>query len=369
MIKVGASKMRVLFFLLLAVNVCLFLGSWGEYRVRTGQQIGAYSSELEVLHTLKERSAGLPPQQYVPVGVVLPPHDEGDEPTVTVASRVQQAEPLVVEAHAAEGSSLVVPNPLVENSGAESSATAVEPENVVAERAATPDDAALPPIAETLPLESPLEPPEAASVVAESSASDIIGVSAVTELEVSSVAAPDLDITPVDAPDVQSQPAAGNASVATSLAGGCMLVGPFADVDAALAIARKLESFGHTVQYHQSEQAAVASGYNVLLPPASSLTAARQLLARLQAAGVRDHYVIDDGPNKFGVMLGFYREQRFADERMRRVTAAGFKPLLKPRRQSSESYWLEYSLLPGETALPAGVGPLNGASSKVQACS
>lgn len=360
--------MRILFFLLLAVNLCFFLGSWGEYRVRTGQQIGPYAADLEVLHTLSERAAGLPAKQYQPSVA---------SGQVMVAAKVEEdlpvAPPLVVSAYASEkpvaevdDSALTTPtsdavgeNPIAANAVSEPVFPESELEALVAGRGEEPEPVA--PVATVAPV-AVARPTTVGEVLA---VTEVESLSVAIDVPVGADSALVLD--PVVLPEGEADPVASDVALAT---GGCMIVGPFAEVDAALAIARKLESFGYVINYHRTEQSvATTSGYSVLLPPAASRGEALRAIERLRAAGVTDHYLIKDGVNKHGVMLGFYRDKQFADERVQQLTAAGFAPRVATKQDEGEAFWLEYEVLPGETRLPEGVTGLGEAAAKLQACS
>ncbi len=100
----------------------------------------------------------------------------------------------------------------------------------------------------------------------------------------------------------------------------------------------------------------------VLRPPLPDRASARQEVARLKEAGVRDLWLMQEGRFRNGISLGLYTREESARSHAEKLRAKGFEVEVRPRQKMKERYWLTFYRFPEElveqlqAALPAGSG-------------
>jgi hypothetical protein len=146
----------------------------------------------------------------------------------------------------------------------------------------------------------------------------------------------------------------------------CLSLGPFA-TPAELRVAMNALT-PHTARIQFREVAGTElRGYRVYLPAAGdreqALAAARQLAAR----GVKDYYVVTAGDQENTVSLGMFRDLANAETRRDEIAGMGFQPILEPRTQDGEQWWIDLAAEAGldwKALLPRG----DGVEAKTVAC-
>ena len=171
---------------------------------------------------------------------------------------------------------------------------------------------------------------------------------------------------------LRSEPAPAGAapppSVATAdslLAASCVSVGPFIDPAHADAARAQLERLGFSSRSRVAQDE-VRVGYWVRVPGLATPADATNALATLQAAGLGDAYVVDDGVDAGTTLsIGVYADPLKAAEVAKSVQDAGFTPETSDRVRTLEVMWLDVDRqangsLPAMEALgepPAGALP------------
>lgn len=116
-------------------------------------------------------------------------------------------------------------------------------------------------------------------------------------------------------------PAAATAS-APGIAAVPALCREFVGLDdgRARALREALSATGASVELQRAEP---ATSFMVYLPPAGSQADAQRRLADLRRAGVADVYLIPDGPLRFGISLGVFRQEEGARALAGRLAGQG----------------------------------------------
>jgi hypothetical protein len=113
----------------------------------------------------------------------------------------------------------------------------------------------------------------------------------------------------------------------------CAEWGPFGDVDRTRALA-DLEALalGRLLTQRRVES---ATSWWVYLPPAPNKAAAETRAALLKAAGIRDFFIVDGGPQRLAISLGVFRTEDAANAYRDDVAAKGFNNVQAGARQQT----------------------------------
>lgn len=139
----------------------------------------------------------------------------------------------------------------------------------------------------------------------------------------------------------------------------CGEAGPFLSRSQARRLVRKLKL--EDEQYRiQRKPTPVNVSFWVFRPPLPDRASARQEVARLKEAGIKDLWLMPEGEFRNGISLGLYSKEEAARSHAEKLRAKGFEVEVRPRQKMKERYWLAFSRLPTElveklqAALPAG---------------
>ena len=133
-----------------------------------------------------------------------------------------------------------------------------------------------------------------------------------------------------------SLPAGGENLAAAS----CVSVGPFLEQAQADAAASSLSRLGFTARMRSATDE-VRVGHWVRVPDLATPADATNALAALQAAGLRDAYVITDEAPGNVVSVGVFADPRRAAEVAEAVVGAGFTPQTTERMRTLDVFWLD----------------------------
>jgi hypothetical protein len=130
----------------------------------------------------------------------------------------------------------------------------------------------------------------------------------------------------------QQVAALGPAKVA-ALADVCLEWGPLSDVERGRALA-DLEPLGLGRLLTQ-KRIESATAFWVFLPPAVNRAAADRRVADLKAAGIKDVFVVDSGPQRFAISLGVFRTEEAANVHAAQLAQQGVgNAKVGPRQQT-----------------------------------
>jgi hypothetical protein len=128
----------------------------------------------------------------------------------------------------------------------------------------------------------------------------------------------------------------------TSTTTRCRSIGPFADAAALSAASDALRARGWQPR-DRSVESSVADGYWVYV---GQLTAAaqRNVLARLNAAGIHDAASMTQPEQSDRVSVGYFSDQTHAVRRAEQVRELGLKPVLDIHQRTVSVHWLDVDL-------------------------
>ena len=120
----------------------------------------------------------------------------------------------------------------------------------------------------------------------------------------------------------QQVAALGPAKVA-ALADVCVEWGPLSDADRARALSRiEPLDLGKLLTQKKTE---VVTNYWVFVPPAANRAAADKRVDELKGQGLRDAFVVENGPQRLAIALGSFRSEEGAQARLATVLKLGVK--------------------------------------------
>ena len=137
----------------------------------------------------------------------------------------------------------------------------------------------------------------------------------------------------------------------------CSTLGPF-DNQADLRRGIELLTPQVTRIQFQESSSVTTRGYWVYLPALNSRDAALKSARQLNAAGVRDYYVVTAGDHENTVSLGLFRDRDNAARRQSQIAALGFPARLEERTEVERAWWIEFERASSE---PPDYGQLQGA--------
>ena len=142
----------------------------------------------------------------------------------------------------------------------------------------------------------------------------------------------------------------------------CVDIGPFGDANARDQVRDWLHDYV-AATYMRVETVRKRQFFWVYLEPSSD-RAARQNLAELRDRGIQDTLLIRRGDMKNSISLGFFRSQDSVNRRLAELNEKGYKPVVVPRFETSDLYWLSARLAEQYTQAPEVPDTLLGSSAK-----
>lgn len=121
----------------------------------------------------------------------------------------------------------------------------------------------------------------------------------------------------------------------------CGTLGPFAN-EADLRVGMDLLTPQVSRIQFQESSTVTTRGYWVYLPALDSRDAALKSARQLNAAGVRDYYVVTAGDHENTVSLGLFRDRDNAARRQSQIAALGFPARLEERTEVERAWWIEF---------------------------
>lgn len=157
-----------------------------------------------------------------------------------------------------------------------------------------------------------------------------------------------------DAPPAPAAPAeAALVPPQVAAAPVCLRFGPFTDAAARTAAGNALGRLGATALSPRDAPARGARGWKVFLPAQPSREAAQALAKQLEAAGVRDLFVMAQGEEANSIALGRFSTEAGARRRQAELQAKGVQARAEPVGGTPAQAWLD-ARLPA-TADPAAL--------------
>jgi len=142
----------------------------------------------------------------------------------------------------------------------------------------------------------------------------------------------------------------------------CVDIGPFGDAVTRAQVRDWLREYV-AVSYMRVETVRKRQFFWVYLEPSSD-RAAQKNLAELRDRGIQDTLLIRRGEMKNSISLGFFRSQDSVNRRLAELNEKGYKPVVVPRFETSDLYWLSARLAEQYAQVPEIPATLLGSSAK-----
>ena len=125
----------------------------------------------------------------------------------------------------------------------------------------------------------------------------------------------------------------------------CVEIGPLADQQSVAALRDWLRP-RTTVVHTRAETVRERRFFWIYLEPASA-EQARRNLNDLAQRGVKDYMLIHRGGLKNAISLGLFRSQDSVNRRLAEMTEQGYKPVVVPKFETTENFWIRATLAQG----------------------
>jgi hypothetical protein len=125
----------------------------------------------------------------------------------------------------------------------------------------------------------------------------------------------------------------------------CFRFGPFADAASADAAAAKLRASVQKAVPRTTTSG--GKGWTVWLPPFADMTSAQAKALEIAGAGIKDYYVVAEGPQANAIMLGLYGSEDNAQRRIAELRARGFEAQVRASQDAKTQSWVDAATAPG----------------------
>lgn len=162
--------------------------------------------------------------------------------------------------------------------------------------------------------------------------------------------------------EAPATPVAAEVQADVAPADVCLDVGPFGDAASRDQVRDWLRDYV-AASYARRETVRKKQFFWVYMEPSTD-PIAQQSLAELKERGITDTLLIRRGEMKNSISLGFFRSQDSVNRRLAELNEKGYKPVVVPRFETSELYWLAVRLGQDTPEVPTIPDALLGASAK-----
>lgn len=125
----------------------------------------------------------------------------------------------------------------------------------------------------------------------------------------------------------------------------CVSVGPFLRADDLVPLKRWI--LRRATSVHVATRTVHKRRLFWVYLEADSDTAARRKVADLEQKGVKDYLIIQRDGIKNAISLGLFSSQDSVNKRLAEISRQGYKPIVVPRIETTELYWLHARLATG----------------------
>lgn len=144
----------------------------------------------------------------------------------------------------------------------------------------------------------------------------------------------------------------------------CVAAGPFEQATERDAFRDWLRGYAATLE-SRAEAVRTRQLFWVYLEPASDADA-RQRIDDLRERGVEDYMLIRRGGLRNAISLGLFSSQDSVNRRLAELSEQGYQPVVVPRFETSDRYWVDARLAAAHDALPEPPAGLLGAARVVE---
>ena len=162
---------------------------------------------------------------------------------------------------------------------------------------------------------------------------------------------PELPPLKTPGPEADSPPVTAEVQADVTGADVCINAGPLSDSAARDRLRDWLRSYTAAL-YMRVETVRKGQFFWVYLEPSVD-GSAEQHLAELHDRGVQDTLVIRRGELKNAISLGLFRSQDSVNRRLAELTDKGYQPVVVPKFETTDQFWISARLAEQYTELPA----------------
>nr|CAA6809373.1 MAG: Unknown protein [uncultured Thiotrichaceae bacterium] len=134
------------------------------------------------------------------------------------------------------------------------------------------------------------------------------------------------------------------ASYSSSAANGsssCYTIGPYITERAAQLVMGRIRNYGLSVQMRKL-QTLETLNYLVYIPAQTTVAAAEAVVADISRFDVKQHLIIDDGPYKNAISLGFFSTVEKAQRHTEYIRYLGYDAHYAEQTEGRQVFWLDY---------------------------
>ncbi len=130
-------------------------------------------------------------------------------------------------------------------------------------------------------------------------------------------------------------------SSSVGIASSCYTLGPYSSEQVAQLVMAKIRKYGLAVQM-RSLQTMETLNYLVYIPPLPTLVAAQKVTQDMANYDVQEHLVINDGPYKNAISLGFFDDLNKAMRHAEYIRYLGYDARYTEQKAPRAVFWLDY---------------------------
>lgn len=134
---------------------------------------------------------------------------------------------------------------------------------------------------------------------------------------------------------------AGYSSAATNGSSSCYTIGPYTTEQAAQLVMARIRNYGLSVQMRRL-QTLETLNYLVYIPAQATLEAAQTVVEDISRFDVKQHLIIDDGPYKNAISLGFFNTLEKAQRHTEYIRYLGYDARYVEQTSGQQVFWLDY---------------------------
>lgn len=134
---------------------------------------------------------------------------------------------------------------------------------------------------------------------------------------------------------------AAYSSGASTTQSSCYTIGPYNSSKAAQLVADKIKAFGLAVQMRNLHSLETLN-FLVYIPPLESGEQAQKTLKDISKFDIQDAVVINEGPYKNAISLGFFNNLNKAKRHAEYIRYLGYDARYTEQQAPREVYWLDY---------------------------
>ncbi len=121
----------------------------------------------------------------------------------------------------------------------------------------------------------------------------------------------------------------------------CYTIGPYITERAAQLVMRRIRNYGLSVQMRRL-QTLETLNYLVYIPAQKTAEAAQKIVNDLEQFGVKQHMIIDDGPYKNAISLGFFNTLEKAQRHTEYIRYLSYDARYVEQTEGRQVFWLDY---------------------------